>query len=1153
MGEQPRTPEIPMSPPPDSVAVLVLGMHRSGTSALARVLNVLGVELGDKLLRPSGDNEAGFWEHRDLVVLHDRLLASLGSTWDDPRPVPEGALLSAAAKPIRDDMLAVLRRDFAGRPLWGVKDPRLCRLVPLWLALLDEIGVEPRFVLTARDPHEVAASLARRDGMPVEQARLLWLEHCLAAERDTRGRRRAFTTYDALLADWRPEMVRVGRDLGFDWRDATAKASGEVDAFLRPTLRHHHAGDPDDELHPWLRAAWRLWRDGAAGGDPGPALAAIRDRFESSGRMFWPWADRLRAERTRLTLALRERDAKIATLRVRGTSGAPEPGPAQAAPAGDARTRLTRKPGTTVARTYEQPEGHPRVSIIVPLFNRVDLTARCLESLSAHTSPGLYEVILVDNGSTDGTAELLDCLEGNVKVVVNDRNLGFAVACNQGAELAATDHLLFLNNDVEAKPGWLEPLLAVFDADPGVAAAGSRLLFPDGTIQHAGVALLHDPAAPVPLRAFHVHYGQPGDFADANVRSEYQVLTAACLLVRRGVFESVGGFDAHYWNGCEDVDLCLKIGARGWTLVYEPESCLVHHESQSGSERYARVAGNEHLLCARWLGKVDPDVIETDGSRRRTEARRIRAYALPENTDPARAARAAALDDELISIVVVTRNQLEHTRLCYESLRRHTPEPHEIIFVDNGSTDGTVDWLRDVVRDYPHARAVIKAENLGYAGGNNQGLALARGRQIVLLNNDTVVTDGWLGGLMSVLEQHPSAGLVGPVTNHASGPQVIDVPYRTLPEMERFAREHAGAHEGESEPARRLVGFCLLLRREVVDAVGGFDERFGRGNCEDDDWCLRAHQAGWEARIARGVFVHHTGGRTFAGEGIDYAKCLRENFERFKEKWGMDAAARPENGYPFLELARGPRQPRIELPSIAGRHEAAIGGRWIEDPSAVPAQSAPAPPGAEAGKVRLRVGVLPGGEPEEAVRELFARYGHRGSPPVVATTATLASWLSAPGLVLLVGTDVTVSGDALEELTSVAAANPALAAVGPVAAVAPRPQRVSGDAITRRDAPRFAARRRRRHRGRWKEAPYLGGFCLLLRAEIVQAAGGLDAGLPLPAALYDLFARLRAGGHPMAVAEGSWVHHASLGEEEGAGYDAAWSVASAGPGTKTAG
>jgi GT2 family glycosyltransferase len=332
---------------------------------------------------------------------------------------------------------------------------------------------------------------------------------------------------------------------------------------------------------------------------------------------------------------------------------------------------------------------------------------------------------------------------------------------------------------------------------------------------------------------------------------------------------------------------------------------------------------------------VEPDLVETpDGARRRTEARRIRAWSPPRGgAAPARSASGPAGED-LVSIIVLTRNRLEDTRVCLDSIRRHTPEPHEIVFVDNGSTDGTVEWLREVVRDHPEARAVVKSRNLGFAGGNNQGLAMSRGRHVVLLNNDTAVTEGWLAGLMSVLDDHPGVGLVGPMTNHASGPQVAPgVSYRSLPEMEAFAREWAAANAGRSDEARRLVGFCLLARRRVIDDVGGLDERFVLGNCEDDDFCLRAFQAGWRARIARDVFVHHTGGRTFAADGVDYARCLAENFDRFKEKWGMDPAARPENGYPFLELAAGPRRPRIELP-VLPLHLAELGGRWLRDRTA---------------------------------------------------------------------------------------------------------------------------------------------------------------------------------------------------------------------------
>jgi GT2 family glycosyltransferase len=926
-----------------STALLVLGMHRSGTSALARVVNLLGAELGGALLPANHANEAGFWEHREIILVHDELLEALGSSWDDPRPLPAGALRSDAARPFRDRLRDIVRRDFSGRALWGLKDPRLCRLVPLWRDLLAETGHDARFLLTARPAAEVAASLRKRDAFAEAKSNLLWLEHQLAAERDTRGARRAFLTYGELLTDWRGCVPRVARALGLDWDAAIDAAAPAIDAFLDPGLRHDRGdGAPRGPEPAWLRATYRAWEEAAEGTDPGPALAAVRDRLDSAGRLFFAWTDVLRGEEERLGALLRDRDAKIAKLRARAAGAASSPGieadnlPAKALPAAPPpppRSRpWTNRPGTRVRRTYERPEGNPRVSIVIPLFNKVELTAKCLESLAEHTPDGLYEVILVDNASTDATPQLLDCLEGNVKVVVNEKNLGFAAASNQGAELAGTPNLLFLNNDIEAKAGWLEAMLKVIDADPTVAAVGSRLLFPDGTLQHAGVAMLLCEGSEVPLRAFHAHYGQPADFAEANVPAEYQVLTGACLLVRRGVFGQVGGFDPYYWNGCEDVDLCLKIGEAGWTLVYQPASVLIHHESQSGAERYTRVAGNEQLLCSRWLGKVEPDLIEaTDGSRRRTEARRIRAWSPPRGAAAGAAAESGPAGRDVVSIIVLTRNQLEHTRVCFDSLRRHTPEPHEIVFVDNGSTDGTVDWLRGIVRDHPAARAVLKAGNLGFAGGNNQGLAMARGGHVVLLNNDTAVTEGWLAGLMSVLDDHPDVGLVGPMTNRASGSQVIpDVPYRSLPGMEKFARERAAAHAGRSEEAPRLVGFCLLARRRVIDDIGGLDERFVLGNCEDDDFCLRAFQAGWKARIANDVFVHHTGGRTFAAEGVDYARCLAENFDRFKEKWGMDPAARLQDGYPFVELAGGPRRPRIELP-VLPLHLAELGGRWLRD------------------------------------------------------------------------------------------------------------------------------------------------------------------------------------------------------------------------------
>src|SRR5262249_90394 len=151
---------------------------------------------------------------------------------------------------------------------------------------------------------------------------------------------------------------------------------------------------------------------------------------------------------------------------------------------------------------------------------------------------------------------------------------------------------------------------------------------------------------------------------------------------------------------------------------------------------------------------------------------------------------------------------------------KHTSEPHEILFVDNASTDGTLEFLRSLVCTRENVRVVANSGNLGFAAGNNQALALARGRRIVLLNNDTVVAEGRLGGLHDVLDAHPGAGLVGPMTNKASGPQVLlDPSYRTVAEMEEFAARLSREHEGASEAARRIVGFCWLMRREVLEAI----------------------------------------------------------------------------------------------------------------------------------------------------------------------------------------------------------------------------------------------------------------------------------------------------------------------------------------------
>ncbi|MDP3417941.1 sulfotransferase family protein [Falsiroseomonas sp.] len=221
-------------PRPARPAVLVLGMHRSGTSALTRVLALHGLALPERMVKPGQDNPLGFWESQAVVDVNQRLLARLGRRYDDPRP-PQWALLPVEARePIIAEAAAALAEAFPGDTPFILKEPRICRLLPIWLPALERLGAAPRVLLPIRNPLEVAQSLLVRNRISTAQGLLLWLGHVLAAERDSRHLPRAVLHYDDLLANWRGQLAR----LGLPFRRETAL---ETDAFLSASLRHHEA------------------------------------------------------------------------------------------------------------------------------------------------------------------------------------------------------------------------------------------------------------------------------------------------------------------------------------------------------------------------------------------------------------------------------------------------------------------------------------------------------------------------------------------------------------------------------------------------------------------------------------------------------------------------------------------------------------------------------------------------------------------------------------------------------------------------------------------------------------------------------------------------------------------------------------------------
>ena len=235
---------------PDRQIILVLGMHRSGTSALGRVVNLLGAASPKNLLFYTPHNARGHWESTSILEFHTSFLHALDSQWDDWRSIDPARQNDSAARPFKDELKIILGSEYGDAPLYFVKDPRICRLMPFWLTVLQELNVEPLAVISLRNPLEVAMSLQRRDGFSSFKSLILWLRHVLEAEYYSRQLPRIFVRYDLMLADWRKHLLPGIKQIDAAWPDLTRAAELEIDDFLSPDLRHETAELSELSAHP---------------------------------------------------------------------------------------------------------------------------------------------------------------------------------------------------------------------------------------------------------------------------------------------------------------------------------------------------------------------------------------------------------------------------------------------------------------------------------------------------------------------------------------------------------------------------------------------------------------------------------------------------------------------------------------------------------------------------------------------------------------------------------------------------------------------------------------------------------------------------------------------------------------------------------------
>jgi GT2 family glycosyltransferase/Tfp pilus assembly protein PilF len=500
--------------------------------------------------------------------------------------------------------------------------------------------------------------------------------------------------------------------------------------------------------------------------------------------------------------------------------------------------------------------------------------------------------------------------------------------------------------------------------------------------------------------------------------------------------------------------------ARYWEEVFE----VIDSERVPREHRDADVAETEEAVTAgktgyRWLPKR-PDIV-------------------PE-----------------ISIIVPVYNNLALTETCWTSIRKNTRLPYELLVIDNGSEEPVA-----YITEQNNYRCIRNEKNLGFAAAVNQGIQNTYGDYVVLLNNDCIVTPGWLERMIDHLKDDPTIGIVAPMTNYASTEQRIRVDYKNEDSLYRFSEERYRDYRGQRKDLRKVVGMCMVIPRRVVEEVGLFDTRFGIGNFEDDDFCLRVHLAGYRVTCAEDVYVHHEGGATFRAMDVHYENLLKRNSEIYLKKWGPVISG----------VGAGSAKPAAALRVILYQEGSELSTRHVaETLESLPAGAdlqilCQQPEAFAAVEGRAKISAVP---PEQLLRKMDENIRSAKTPYVIVLSAGVRA---AEGW--------------LEELAEVASKRQEAGVIVPRSNEGSDSQRIRpGYRTPEEGLAAFTRKNRKKNRGIWKQISRPSGGCLMIRRDAYAAAGGLPPEFHSWAGWAELFRRMEEGGWTIGCALGSYVH-----------------------------
>jgi GT2 family glycosyltransferase len=731
----------------------------------------------------------------------------------------------------------------------------------------------------------------------------------------------------------------------------------------------------------------------------------------------------------------------------------------------------------------------PLVSIIVPVFNLWDYTLRCLLAIRNHTSHIPHEVIVVDDASTDETSIALPMMEG-LRVIRNERNEGFAKNNNKAAAVARGKYIVFLNNDTEVQPRWLDEMLKVIESQENVGMVGCKLLFPDGTVQHAGVEFSY--AALEPIAPFHVEYkAQPSKNTTCR---DLNAVTAACALMPRDLFASLGGFDEAFLMGFEDVDLCLRVREAGRRIVYTPLSVVIHYESASEG-RYIATRQNSELLNGKWFGRFT--AYENDFRK-----------VFPSCQTPS----ASSGQRTGMSIVVVVHDHLRPGPPCLENVLATMGINDQLIVVDDASLGVVPKYLRMFCEaNASRCRLVTLSEYHGLAKAWLVGLANADRPYVALVLCPWRVVQGWIERFIGHLEAQPVIGVICA----SEAPGDCEVTLRLVNPVPANAGGLClppAAKAGDVLPTDFITSGAFAAKKErLIELVSRCPE--GMPGQDPYRWATYLRQKGVVLAQATDVEAYRLN-QMFPSSG-EHNK--RQYLRNLNAAFSLQAVDQPvvsivlyarnfaDNFVRSFRSLTSHTSRRMDLVVIDDGSEQSLVSCFEAEVQSV------------AGKYVVS-----------------ARIVRNDVPLGFAASVNVALSMASGSTIVVMNADVVVTAGWLQYMSSLLTLNATIGIVGPAsnAGVAPQRSSQANFANPPESVERFAEHRRTDNFSAFGGTPRLAGFCFAMKRSVIDAIGGFDVRLSEGGGEMDDFCfRAARRGFVMAVALEAYVEHLGTSSE----------------------